>query len=412
MLNRFKEFALPLAILSFLILNLNLEAEDMNKKVFVHYMPWYSSKSVSGDWGWHWTMNKFNPEHIKKNGQREIASHQYPLIGPYDSNDPDALVCQVLLMKLAGINGVIIDWYGIKPFRDYSTIHRNTKHLIKYIKRAGLEFAICYEDQTVRHMVENRFLPFTEVEVHGQQVMQWVDKNWLNDSAYLELDGRPVVLVFGPQYFNRSHWSRITTGLMSDPQLFGLPHVWQESGMNGKFGWPPVTGGQIISPSIWRKYLDNLQKSDSTLFISVAFPAFHDIYQTAGVHDSYGFIDNRGGQTFIETFNLAWQSNSTIIQVATWNDYGEGTAIEPTTDSGYFYLEIIQRYTDKKSIFDSIDLRLPISLYQLRKESTISSKYSTVLDQATTLLFDGQCKLASQMITPLIALLDKATPPD
>ena len=173
MLNRFKEFALPLAILSFLILNLNLEAEDMNKKVFVHYMPWYSSKSVSGDWGWHWTMNKFNPEHIKKNGQREIASHQYPLIGPYDSNDPDALVCQVLLMKLAGINGVIIDWYGLKPFRDYSTIHRNTKHLIKYIKRAGLEFAICYEDQTVRHMVENRFLPFTEVEAHGQQVMHW-----------------------------------------------------------------------------------------------------------------------------------------------------------------------------------------------------------------------------------------------
>ena len=73
MLNRFKEFALPLAILSFLILNLNLEAEDTNKKVFVHYMPWYSSKSVSGDWGWHWTMNKFNPEHIKERLVEQIT---------------------------------------------------------------------------------------------------------------------------------------------------------------------------------------------------------------------------------------------------------------------------------------------------------------------------------------------------
>ena len=61
------------------------------KTLLVHYMPWYASKPVSGKWGWHWTMNHFNPDKMDENGQRELATHDPPLIGPYDSGDPDAL---------------------------------------------------------------------------------------------------------------------------------------------------------------------------------------------------------------------------------------------------------------------------------------------------------------------------------
>ena len=99
-------------------------------------MPWYSSKPVSGRWGWHWTMDRFNPDKIGANGRRELASHYRPLIGPYDSSDPDALEYQVLLMKFAGISGVIIDWYGIENFLDYGIIHRNSLALLKYIRQA------------------------------------------------------------------------------------------------------------------------------------------------------------------------------------------------------------------------------------------------------------------------------------
>ena len=60
------------------------------KLVLTHYMPWYESKAVSGQWGWHWTMNKFQPDKVVQ-GRRELASHYRPLIGAYDSNDPHAL---------------------------------------------------------------------------------------------------------------------------------------------------------------------------------------------------------------------------------------------------------------------------------------------------------------------------------
>ena len=74
----------------------------------------------------------------KWDGTREIASHDYPLIGLYDSGDEWVLECQIQQMKLAGIDGVIIDWYGIDPINDYPMIHENTKLLVSIIKKAGL----------------------------------------------------------------------------------------------------------------------------------------------------------------------------------------------------------------------------------------------------------------------------------
>jgi hypothetical protein len=80
--------------------------------VLAHYMPWHASKAVSGKWGWHWTMDHFDPSIMLWDGKRQAASHDYPLIGLYDSSDDHALECHVLLMKLAGLDGVIVDWYG------------------------------------------------------------------------------------------------------------------------------------------------------------------------------------------------------------------------------------------------------------------------------------------------------------
>jgi hypothetical protein len=81
--------------------------------VLVHVMPWFESKAVSGRWGWHWTMGKTNAD----NG--ELASHDRPTLGAYDSSDPALIDTQVAPMKAAGIDGAIIDWNGPGGFADY-----------------------------------------------------------------------------------------------------------------------------------------------------------------------------------------------------------------------------------------------------------------------------------------------------
>src|ERR1700761_3789225 len=135
-----KWIRIQLAFLAFL--GLTTASHAAPKPLLVYYMPWYVAKPYSPSWGWHWTMNHFDPDRINAAGQREIASWYYPMIGPYDSSDPAVLEYHVALMKLAGIDGVIVDWYGIDDFRDYAVNNRATVALFNYARKAGLKFSL------------------------------------------------------------------------------------------------------------------------------------------------------------------------------------------------------------------------------------------------------------------------------
>jgi len=132
-----------------------------SKVVMVYYMPWFRAKPFSDNWGWHWTMDHFNPDTVSVSGERQIASWYYPLIGPYDSSDPAVLEYHVLLMKLAGVDGVIVDWYGSSDFLDYGINNQATLKLFQCVRNAGLKFSICYEDQTIQHMIDGNYLAAT-----------------------------------------------------------------------------------------------------------------------------------------------------------------------------------------------------------------------------------------------------------
>ncbi len=131
----------------------------------------------------------------------------------------------------------------------------------------------------------------------------------------------------------------------------------------------------------------------------MAFPGFHDIYQK-----SYGYIDDRKGKTFQDTLALAMKSDSSLIQIATWNDYGEGTTVEPTVEYGYRYLEAIQKNRTKPGkVFDYTpdDLRLPVRLYKLRKQKGSDPRLQVDLDSLSNLLFEGKLEKAKTLITDL-----------
>jgi hypothetical protein len=99
------------------------------KTWLMHYMPWYETPEVRGHWGSHWTGHEkqHQPNQKKANGLPDIWSHYHPLIGLYDSTDPNVLECQLLQMKIAGVDGVIVDWYGLGKVADYPNIHKATQ---------------------------------------------------------------------------------------------------------------------------------------------------------------------------------------------------------------------------------------------------------------------------------------------
>ena len=163
-----------------------------------------------------------------------------------------------------------------------------------------------------------------------------------------------------------------------------------------------VHGGKNISPKVWKKYLSSLygrnEKKSST--IASVFPQFHDIYQEAGINESYGYLSSQKGKTFNQTLEMALSSDCELIQVTTWNDYGEGTMIEPTKEFEYQYLEKIQRLfqKDENFSFASNDLRLPVNLYQLRKHYKDNEDILAQLNQASKLLFESKTNEAGKIL--------------
>lgn len=384
-----------LIALLFVSVSIAVGTEKTGSRLFAHYMPWYSSKPVSGEWGYHWTMGHYDPDTIRWDGRREAASHDYPLIGLYDTRDPDALECQVLQMKLAGIEGVIIDWYGIRDFFDYASLHESTQKLIPLLKKAGMKFAICYEDQSIKHMVNGGSLDESEALNHGREVMRWMEETWFQDESYAKIEGRPVLLVFGPQYFDPEQWAELRSACTSDPWFHTLPHLAKKHGADGPFGWPPVSGGKSVSEAAWKEDLTNLYAREDAV-IGLAFPGFHDIYSQAGLRPSYGFIGDRDGATFRDSLEMALESDSKLIQIATWNDYGEGTVIEPTDKLGYRYLEMVQKEAGPKGA-SLEDLRLPALLYRLRKQRNGAPE----LDEAAEALFAMDPVKAAEILREL-----------
>lgn len=379
------------------------EPQSQRPLFMAHYMAWYQTPEESGFWGWHWDMDHFDPKQVDENGRPQIASHYMPLTGPYDSKDRAVLEYQTLLMKLSGIDGVIVDWYGASNYADYGVINQSTMILFEALQKAGLLLAVCYEDQAVKHMVEGHKLDEAAVYTQGQADLKYLQDTWFNKPEYLKFEGRPVLFNFGPQYFvNAADWETLFASLATRPVLVTLDQHFVASAV-GTFPWPPMQSAQngVLSPGAVESYLDGFYKKAQNYqyVVGGAFPGFHDIYQEAGVSSSYGYLDAQDGKTFEMTLQKAVAAQPDVIQLITWNDYGEGTIIEPTEEFGYHYLEMIQAAQEGLGNdsfgFTAEDLRLPLRLYQLRQQYP-DAQTQTQLDAAYDLLLGGETSKAAE----------------
>jgi hypothetical protein len=408
-MNATRRSFLALACLFFVTLPLSAAS---SKPVLVYYMPWFVAKPYSDNWGWHWTMNHFDPDVTDASGQKQIASWYHPLIGPYDSADPVVLEYHVLLMKLAGIDGIIVDWYGRDNHLDYAINNERTSAIFKYARKAGLKFALCYEDRTILQQINDGVLAATNAIAHAQQTMRFVQSNYFGDPSYLQWSNRPVLLNFGPQYFKANEqWESILSALGPGRQ----PAFFTEDNRlpigAGAFNWPPMwlslTPGArgVLSIAALENYLANFEQNGSTwpAYISSAFPRFHDIYQPAGVRDYWGYLGDRKGEILRMTWSRAMTNRSAMVQIVTWNDFGEGTVVEPTVEYGYRDLGIIQdlrrEHLDKSFANRTNDLALATRVYQLRRAAVTNSALNVNLDEVFIEIVQNKLSSAASHLT-------------
>jgi len=366
------------------------KSNDM--KIYMHYMPWFQSKEINGSWGIHWTMATRNPD-IEVNGKRQIASHFYPLIGPYSSMDSNVIEYHLLLMKLSGIDGVLIDWYGSHDVNDYRGNLINSEALVDQLDETGLTFGIVYEEVTAANVAEKN--PSTSDIQAAQADMIYLKDQYFNNSQYISINGDPLLLTFGPRHFKtENEWTEIFSVIETDPVFMPLWNFTQFVGSHadGEFAWV----GETLS-----RMTDFYEKRAPQLDVAMAsaYPGFLDYYQQGGLGDGFFQVAYNGTGTLTATLNRAAQSGLSMLQLVTWNDFGEGTMIEPTVEFGYDFLTAIQNFTGVP--YDQADLETVYRLYEYRKNYTDDADVQLKLDQVFYYLVSLQIDQAVDLLNEI-----------
>ncbi|MBN2486172.1 MAG: hypothetical protein JXB34_09380 [Bacteroidales bacterium] len=361
-------------------------------KVYAHYMPWFESKeSNNGTWGMHWTMSNCNPDIIDENGNHNIASHYQPLIGPYASGDKNVIEYHLLLMKYSGIDGVIIDWYGSFEVNDFAANRRNSEALIDLLDETGLQFSITYEDWTTNTVVSAG--KAADKLDAAKSDMEYLQDNYFSKPEYVQVNSKPFLTIFGPQQITSpDEWSYVFSEINPKPSFLTLWYESGEAGANasGEYSWVYENNSHIDN------FYSNRYNSLSVAMGS-AYPGFRHYYNEGGWPSSIDWeIDHADGETYRQTLQKARNKEVEYLQLVTWNDFGEGTMIEPTKEFQYMFLEETQTFTGVS--YSKSNLETVFRLYQLRKSFAGNSSVQKKLDQVFYYLVSLQADKASALI--------------
>ena len=361
-------------------------------KVYTHYMPWFETPATLGpnNWGYHWKFNNRNPNIIDANGKRQIASHYYPKIGPYASSDPDVIENHLLLMKLSGIDGVMIDWYGVQGTNgDIGSLLNNSNALISKVDDFGLKFSVVMEDRFSTVSSSNLTPDINKAKAN----MAYLRNNYFNNPSYIRQNAGadPLVGVFGPIRFQtESQWTQILAEAGEPVDFNTLWYEKNDAGVNadGEYAWIYEDENLDDHFAHQTNFL-NIRAPTLGTAGAAAYPGFNDYYEEGGVGNVVPFeIPHNNGQTLDALLNqvqsVANQHPTRIdfLQLATWNDFGEGTMLEPTLETGFSYLERIQQFTGVS--YGLAELQLVHALFEARKNFVGDAARQSILNQVAS----------------------------
>ncbi|MGH9497950.1 MAG: hypothetical protein ACRD3L_02300 [Terriglobales bacterium] len=249
----------------------------------------------------------------------------------YSSQDPIEIRKQIDHAKELGISGFVVDWYGDRePFLDRSYA------LVQAIAgEKSFKVAMMYDesegDETAA--TDNALAAF---DMFNQT---YLAPNAVGRQAYLTYNGRPVIFIFPKG--GHTDWSRVRTAIDRwDPApllIYEDRSTAYAGAMDGFYAWiNPGKKGWAPDGSNWGEdYLQGfyrrMQSKPEKIAVGGAWAGFDDSKASWGLNRH---ISRRCGETLNDTLSLAQQNSSPdhplpFLLIETWNDYEEGTAIEP-----------------------------------------------------------------------------------
>ena len=249
----------------------------------------------------------------------------------YSSQDPEHIREQIRRARAMGISGFVVDWYGDRePFIDKAYALMQATAAREHFQVAMMYDETDQDEGATDEAVADLTL-FREVYLSSKSQ---------GKDSYLTYEGRPVIFVFPKG--QHTDWNKVRAVVdrwQPAPILINenLPGS-DSNAFDGYYAWiSPGEKGWDASGNNWGyEYLANFYgtmktKHPDKIIVGGAWAGFNDTQASWGLNRR---ISARCGQTYTDTFNFwrrAFSPDQTIpfILVETWNDYEEGSAIEP-----------------------------------------------------------------------------------
>jgi glycoprotein endo-alpha-1,2-mannosidase len=256
----------------------------------IFYYPWYGNPQFDGSYE-HWDQNGHVPPY-------DLASSFYPARGPYSSADPKIVAAQMNEIAAAGIREVVSSWWGWGSPEDL-----RLPMIVQMARKAGLEVAAQiepYDDRTAEGVAADighlRTLGVGRFYVYHPFLI--ADSDW--QAALPTVTGVQVL-------------AQTTNVLRAKTDRFGGVYTYDVS------NYGPATFGPLC------------QKAHSLGLVCAPSvgPGYDALRATGDTH----IKERAGGATYDAMWKAAIQAGADRVTITSYNEWHEGTQIEPALTS-------------------------------------------------------------------------------
>ena len=256
--------------------------------VAIFYYPWYGTPSRDGAWD-HWNQGGHTPP-------SDLYSSYYPADGAYSSSDPSVLDLQMAEIASAGVDEVVISWWGRGSVED-----KRLPLVLAAVRRHRLQAAIHLEPYPGR----------TPASV-------------AQDLTYLAARGIRDVYVYHPLDFTAGDWAAVRLQapagmrLFAGTQLVGFAAAGHFDGFY-TYDFLDFGAGEFAR-------LCAEARAVHLLCAPSVGPGYNGV--RAGEAAVQGG-SRRNGATYDALWTAALAAQPDIVTITSFNEWGEGTQIEP-----------------------------------------------------------------------------------
>jgi len=343
------EKANTMSILNFLKMRRNRRWTRTPRKILAFYYTWYGTPELHGRWK-HWESVDIEKHDI-------AASTHYPEKGPYDSHNPEIINYHIDLAKSCGIDGFICTWWMPWDFHD-----KAFAKVLDYAAQKDFEVTIYWETAPGKGELQINLAVFKLLHVL---------EKYGSHPAFLKLDGKPVLFVYG-RVMNQipmNAWPEIIAQVQrryakdflliadgyqeSYVRLFDGIHTYNIC--NWVQGKQPDELQELSEDSFNRAV--KIAKNQAKISCITVIPGYDDTkIRTPGIK-----AERLAGKTYRVLWEEAIAADPDWILITSWNEWHEGSEIEPSLEYGDQYIRMTAAYSKLFKQTETSQIQIPES---------------------------------------------------